>query len=106
MFDKRILMKDSNKASLPFGLHLPLQAASNKVLKDMRRRYSFEDYQDFIQLAYREVPDICLGTDIIVGFPTEHQAEFERGIKISKKRLCTITMFFLFLLAKKQELII
>ena len=52
------LMKDEQSKLVPF-LHLPLQAASNKVLKDMRRKYSFEDYQDFIQLAYREVPDIC-----------------------------------------------
>ena len=42
------LMKDEQSKLVPF-LHLPLQAASNKVLKDMRRKYSFEDYQDFIQ---------------------------------------------------------
>ena len=58
------LMKDAQSKLVPF-LHLPLQAASNKVLKDMRRKYSFEEYQDFIQQAYSEVPDICLGTDIL-----------------------------------------
>ena len=78
------LMKDEQSKLVPF-LHLPLQAASNKVLKDMRRKYSFEDYQDFIQLAYREVPDICLGTDIIVGFPTENEAEFEESYQNLQK---------------------
>ncbi len=72
------LMKDEQSKLVPF-LHLPLQSASNRVLKDMRRKYSFEDYQNFIQQAYNEVPDICLGTDIIVGFPTENEAEFEEN---------------------------
>ena len=78
------LMKDAQSKLVPF-LHLPLQAASNKVLKDMRRKYSFEEYQDFIQQAYSEVPDICLGTDMIVGFPTENEAEFEESYQNLQK---------------------
>ena len=78
------LMKDEQSKLVPF-LHLPLQAASNKVLKDMRRKYSFEEYQDFIQQAYSEVPDICLGTDMIVGFPTENEAEFEESYQNLQK---------------------
>ena len=69
----------------------------------MRRKYSFEDYQDFIQLAYREVPDICLGTDIIVGFPTEHQAEFEEGLSKSTKNAFALLPCFPFFAPKKSR---
>ena len=84
-FNRNFLFNERRTKQISAFLHLPLQAASNKVLKDMRRKYSFEEYQDFIQQAYSEVPDICLGTDIIVGFPTENEAEFEESYQNLQK---------------------
>lgn len=55
---------------LPY-LHLPLQTASDEILKKMRRRYTFEEYLDYIIQAKKQVPDICIGSDVIVGFPGE-----------------------------------
>ena len=69
-------MNDSGHALLPF-LHIPLQAGSDSVLKSMRRRYTLKEYLDFLYLAHESVEDICLGTDIMVGYPNEEEKEFE-----------------------------
>lgn len=58
-------------------LHLPLQHGSNKILKVMGRNYLTEDFFGFIQKAVNIIPDICLGSDVIVGFPGETEADFE-----------------------------
>ena len=57
-------------------LHLPLQAASNKVLDLMNRKYSYEDYRKIIDLLREMIPDVGLSTDIIVGFPSEKEEDF------------------------------
>lgn len=69
-------MADSSHALLPF-LHLPLQAGSDRVLERMRRKYSLSEYESFIQEAVNRVPDLCLGTDIMVGFTGERREDFE-----------------------------
>ncbi len=69
-------MNDPEHALLPF-LHIPLQAGSDVVLKSMRRKYNLKEYLDFLYLAYESVNDLCLGTDIMVGYPNEGEAEFE-----------------------------
>lgn len=61
---------------LPY-LHLPLQAGSDNVLQLMRRKYSISEYREFVQEAVSRVPDLCLGTDIMVGFTGETDADFE-----------------------------
>ena len=67
----------ANTKLVPY-LHLPLQSADNAILKKMRRRYTFEEYLDFIEQAKKEVPRICIGSDVIVGFPGEDQESFEK----------------------------
>ncbi|MCB1120864.1 MAG: tRNA (N(6)-L-threonylcarbamoyladenosine(37)-C(2))-methylthiotransferase MtaB [Verrucomicrobiae bacterium] len=69
-------MNDPEHALLPF-LHIPLQAGSDKVLESMRRKYTLKEYLDFLYLAHESVEDLCLGTDIMVGYPNEGEAEFE-----------------------------
>jgi tRNA-2-methylthio-N6-dimethylallyladenosine synthase len=61
---------------MPF-LHLPVQAGNNRVLEMMNRPYTRERYLDIIQTAREKVPNLALSTDIIVGFPTETEAEFQ-----------------------------
>ncbi len=58
-------------------LHLPLQSGCNRILKEMRRRYSIFEYEDFARLALARVPELCLGTDILIGHPGESREDFE-----------------------------
>lgn len=63
-------------------LHLPLQSGSDKVLSDMNRHYDREKYMSIIEMAKSLMPDIALTTDIIVGFPTETDKDFEDTLSI------------------------
>ena len=62
-------------------LHIPIQSANNKVLKDMNRKYTLEEFNEFVQYVYQEVKDVCIGTDVLTGYPTETEKEFEEGIE-------------------------
>lgn len=57
-------------------VHFPLQAGSNRILKKMHRIYTLEEYLDKVAMLREIVPNVALGTDIIVGFPTETEEEF------------------------------
>ncbi|RPH94895.1 tRNA (N6-isopentenyl adenosine(37)-C2)-methylthiotransferase MiaB [candidate division KSB1 bacterium] len=65
----------------PF-LHLPVQAGSNRILERMNRPYTREHYLNIIASARKHVPDIALSTDIIVGFPSETDAEFQETLDL------------------------
>lgn len=56
--------------------HIPLQSGSDKILKDMRRRYLSDLYADRIENILAVIPDCCIGVDVIVGFPGESEEEF------------------------------
>jgi threonylcarbamoyladenosine tRNA methylthiotransferase MtaB len=56
--------------------HIPLQSGSNLVLKNMRRRYMRELYEERVALIKKQMPDTCIGVDVIVGFPGETEALF------------------------------
>ncbi|MCW1952977.1 MAG: tRNA (N(6)-L-threonylcarbamoyladenosine(37)-C(2))-methylthiotransferase MtaB, partial [Flavobacteriia bacterium] len=56
--------------------HIPLQSGSDKVLKQMKRRYLTGLYQDRIQTIQEKMPHACIGVDVIVGFPGETDADF------------------------------
>lgn len=58
-------------------LHLPLQSGSDRVLDRMRRRYTAEEYIDYVQEAAIRVPNICIGTDVMVGMQGETDEDFE-----------------------------
>ncbi len=58
-------------------VHFPLQAGSNRILKKMHRIYTVEEYLEKVTMLRQLVPGVSLGTDIIVGFPTETDEEFE-----------------------------
>lgn len=58
-------------------IHFPLQAGSNRILKKMHRMYTLEQYKEKVAMLRELVPNVTLGTDIIVGFPTETDEEFE-----------------------------
>lgn len=58
-------------------VHFPLQAGSNRILKKMHRIYTVETYKEKVAELRSFVPNVSLGTDIIVGFPTETEEEFQ-----------------------------
>lgn len=66
-------------------LHLPFQAGSDKILKQMNRKYTKAEYLEKIEKVKREIPNISLSTDVIVGFPTETKEDFEETIDVLKK---------------------
>jgi len=64
-----------SKKALPH-FHIPLQSGSNKILKAMKRRYSTIDYYKLIKKINKKIPNVCIGVDVIVGFPIETLNDF------------------------------
>lgn len=77
------VMRDSKKICR--HLHLPLQSGSSRILKLMNRKYDKEQYLDLAAKIQREIPDISLTTDIIVGFPGETEEDFEETMDVVRK---------------------
>ena len=66
-------------------VHLPVQSGADAVLKAMNRKYTAEDYLKKVEILKKHVPDCALSTDIIVGFPGETDADFEKTVELVKK---------------------
>jgi tRNA-2-methylthio-N6-dimethylallyladenosine synthase len=64
------------------AVHLPLQSGSSRILKAMRRTYTRERYLALVEKLRAAVPDLAFGTDIIVGFPGETEADFEETLEV------------------------
>ena len=65
--------------------HLSLQSGSDSVLKSMNRHYTRAEYLEKCEMIYRAFPNAAITTDIIVGFPTETDADFEDSLRIVKE---------------------
>ena len=63
-------------------IHLPVQSGSNNVLKAMNRHYTREKYLDIIKNIKRELPEIGISTDLIIGFPGETEEDFNETVKL------------------------
>jgi tRNA-2-methylthio-N6-dimethylallyladenosine synthase len=59
-------------------IHLPVQSGSNRILDEMRRRYTIEEYRDLVDAIRDRVPEMAISTDVIVGFPGETEEDFEQ----------------------------
>ena len=63
-------------------ISLPIQAGDNDILRAMGRGYTVEQYQDLVQDIRLAIPDVALSSDVIVGFPGETEAQFERTLDV------------------------
>jgi len=75
-------------------VHFPLQAGSSRILKKMHRIYTKEQYFEKVALLRKIVPNAALGTDIIVGFPTETEAEFQETYDALKEIRFSVGFFY------------
>ncbi|MEM2083850.1 MAG: tRNA (N(6)-L-threonylcarbamoyladenosine(37)-C(2))-methylthiotransferase [Nitrososphaerota archaeon] len=93
---KELAISFKNEKIFKF-LHLPIQSGSNKVLKDMNRGYKIEDFKKIVNEFRKENNNLTLSTDIIVGFPTEEENDFEKTIELIKEikpDIINISKFF------------
>lgn len=73
-----------NKKMYKF-LHIPIQSASNKILKDMNRKYKIEIVEEIIKRFKKEFPDMTISTDIITGYPTENKEDHKLNLDFINK---------------------
>jgi threonylcarbamoyladenosine tRNA methylthiotransferase MtaB len=66
-------------------LHIPLQSGDDRILAAMNRKYTVADYCELIETAYRLMPDLGLGTDLMVGFPGEGDEQFANTVRLARE---------------------
>lgn len=81
-------------------LHLPFQSGDNKVLKEMNRGYTREKYLELINYAKKEIPNLVITSDVIVGFPGETDEEFENTLDLVEK--INFNALFTFIYSKRS----
>ena len=67
------------------AIHLPVQCGSDRVLREMNRRYDVKRYLELVDYARKVMPDLTITSDIIVGFPGETEAEFEETVALLER---------------------
>ena len=91
-------IRDCEKVST--HLHLPFQSGSNRILKQMNRKYTRESYLELIEAARQRVPDLNITSDIIVGFPGETYEDFKETLSLVEK--VRFTSLFTFIYSPRQ----
>ena len=81
-------------------IHLPLQSGSTKVLSEMNRKYTKEQYLELVQKMKQKIKDIVFSTDIIVGFPGETEEDFEDTLDVVRK--VNFEQAFMFIYSKRE----
>jgi tRNA-2-methylthio-N6-dimethylallyladenosine synthase len=77
-------------------VHFPMQSGADRILRKMHRIYTIDEYLEKIRLFRELVPNISLGTDIIVGFPTETDEDFEETYRLMKEIEYSVGFIFAF----------
>ncbi len=84
-FSDQIIDAVSKNKKVMRWLNIAVQSGSDDVLKRMNRKYTVMEFENLIGKVKKEVPDIRLTTDIIVGFPSESENDFKETLKLTKK---------------------
>lgn len=81
-------------------IHLPVQAGSNRILKEMNRKYTREEYLDKIKMIKDNIPGVGITTDIMVGFPGEAEEDFSDTLDLVNK--CDYSAAFTFIYSRRK----
>lgn len=81
-------------------IHLPVQSGSNRILKEMNRKYTREKYLEIVKYAREKMPDISITTDIIIGFPGETYEDFLETESLVRE--VGFTALFTFIYSKRE----
>ncbi len=84
-FPDRVIDAIASNPKLCNHLHVPMQSGNDRVLDMMNRTYTQKEYLDLIAKMRKKIPNVALSTDVIVGFPTETDAEFEGTYNVMKE---------------------
>ncbi len=84
-FSKELIDTIASCKKITPYLNLPVQSGDNKILKKMNRPYTVEKYERLVKRIRKKIPNICLSTDVIVGFPGETKKQFENTVKFFKE---------------------
>jgi len=84
-FSDELIKEVAENPKLEKYLHLPLQSGDNTILKKMKRPYTSAQYLKLIAKIKKQIPQVKIVTDIIVGFPGETKKQFQNTVKVMKK---------------------
>lgn len=82
-FHDELIQEIGRNKKIDRFIHLPVQSGSDRILKQMNRGYSRQNYLDLVKKLKKADPEIVLGTDIIVGFPGETDEDFAQTVDLA-----------------------
>lgn len=83
-FHDELIKEIAHNHKIDRYIHLPIQSGSNKILKLMNRGYTSQDYLKLVNKLRNNIPEVVIGTDIIVGFPGETKTDFQATVNLAK----------------------
>ncbi len=95
-FSDEVIQAMVDNPSVCEHVHLPLQAGDDAVLKRMRRGYTADEFLELLDKMRTAIPNLSVTTDIIVGFPGETEAQFQRTLEVVKQARFTSAFMFAF----------
>ena len=99
-FSDKLIDYISKSKKVSKQIHLPLQSGSSKILQNMNRKYTKEQYLNLVEKMKKQIPGVSISTDIIVGFPGETEEDFEDTIDVIRK--VKFSQIFMFCYSKRK----
>ena len=99
-FTEDVAIAIKNNSNISRNLHYPLQSGSTKVLKEMNRKYTKEEYLDKAKMIRKHIPDVAFSTDIIVGFPGETEEDFKDTLDVVRRM--NFEQIFMFIYSPRE----
>lgn len=99
-FKDELIETIKNSKKISRQIHLPLQSGSTKILKEMNRKYTKEDFLTIVEKLRKADPSISISTDIIVGFPGESKEDFEETLDVVEK--VNFDQIYMFIYSKRE----